>query len=62
MGKKVKKRNDLISKSTLSKQSGLARVTIDSMIQRGDIPVENVCGIDYIILNTKTKALIKKKN
>lgn len=49
--KKVKVRNDLMSKKEFSVKYGMSRPLIDRMINRGEIPVEHICGIDYIRIN-----------
>jgi hypothetical protein len=48
--KRVKIREDLISKSEYSKRYNLNRVRIDKMIESGAVSVERISGTDYIIL------------
>jgi len=46
--KKIKVRNDLLSKSDYSKKYNISRVTIDKMIKNGDLAVEEISGKHYI--------------
>jgi len=48
--KRIKIREDLISKSEYSKRYNLNRVRIDKMIESGDLSVERISGVDYIVL------------
>jgi hypothetical protein len=48
--KRVKIREDLLSKSEYSKRYNLNRVRIDKMIESGEVSVERISGTDYIIL------------
>ena len=48
--KKIKVRDDLMSKSDYSKKYGVNRVKIDKLIEDGKLHVERISGVDYIIL------------
>jgi hypothetical protein len=48
--KRIKIRQDLVSKSEYSKIYGINRVRIDAMIESGKLHVERISGTDYIIL------------
>jgi hypothetical protein len=48
-------RNDLMSKSDYSKKYGINRVSIDKMIENGDLFVETISGTDFIRLNFDKK-------
>jgi hypothetical protein len=46
-------RTDLMNKSEYSKQYGINRVTLDKMIEDGQLTVEVISGKDYIRLQKK---------
>ena len=46
--KKIIKRKDLMSKSEYSKQFGVNRVTLDKMIEDGELIVEEISNKYYI--------------
>ena len=48
--KRKKIRDDLISKMEYSKAYNVSRVTIDKMIDNGELAVEVISNKDYIIL------------
>ncbi|MFO7842264.1 MAG: hypothetical protein R6V16_00520 [Bacteroidales bacterium] len=48
--KRIKVRDDLMSKSEYSKAYGINRVRIDKMIDEGKLTVERISGVDYIAL------------
>jgi hypothetical protein len=49
--KKITIRKDLMNKSDYSKKYKINRVTIDRMIENGDLAVERISGTDYIKLH-----------
>lgn len=51
--KRVIIRKDLMKKSEYSKKYGINRVTIDKMIERGELVVERISGTDYIRIDKK---------
>jgi len=57
--KKIKKRNDLLSKYKYHIATGISRVTIDKKIAEGELSVEEISGIDYIILNSNSLKYMK---
>lgn len=46
--KRIKLRDDLMSKSTYSKAYNIARPIIDKMIENGELSVEEISGKHYI--------------
>lgn len=46
--KRIIVRKDLMNKSEYSKKYGVSRSTIDRKIERGELVVERISGIDYI--------------
>jgi len=48
--KRIKIRDDLMSKSEYSKAYNINRVRIDQMINEGTLSVERISGVDYILL------------
>jgi hypothetical protein len=46
--RKIKVRDDLMSKQEYSKQYGIDRVTVNSMIERGELSVEEISKKHYI--------------
>lgn len=46
--KKIKVRKDLMSKSEYSKKFNINRVTLNEMINRGELSVEEISGKHYI--------------
>ncbi len=48
-------RKDLMSKSEYAKAYNVSRVTVDKMIDRGELIVEHISGTDYIRLSTLVK-------
>ena len=48
--KRIKVRNDLVSKMEYSKRYCVNRVRIDIMIESEDLSVERISGVDYIVL------------
>jgi len=48
--KRKKIRTDLISKMEYSKAYNVSRVTIDKMIENGELSVEVISNRDYIVL------------
>lgn len=61
MAKKIRIRHDLLSKSDYSRRYGIARPTIDAMIERGEIKVERISGIDYVSIKDKLKATVNEQ-
>jgi hypothetical protein len=55
--KRVKVREDLVSKMEFFKRYNINRVRIDKMVETGELKVERISGRDFIIL---TKDLILK--
>jgi hypothetical protein len=55
--KRIKVREDLVSKIEFSKRYNINRVRIDKMVEAGELKVERISGTDYIVL---TKDLILK--
>ena len=55
--KKILIRKDLMKKSDYSKKYNINRVTLDKMIENGDLAVEQISGTDYIRL--KVDSLIE---
>lgn len=56
MAKRIRIRHDLLSKSDYSRRYGVTRPTIDAMIERGEIKVERISGIDYVSIKDKLKS------
>ena len=48
--KRKRIRNDLMSKTEYSKNYNINRVTIDKMIEEGELSVEVISGKDYILI------------
>jgi hypothetical protein len=48
--KRIKIREDLVSKMEYSKRYCVNRVRIDIMIESGELHVERISGVDYIML------------
>jgi len=48
--RRIKVRTDLMSKSEYSKAYNVNRVRIDKLIESGEISVERISGVDYIVL------------
>lgn len=48
--KRIKIREDLVSKMEYSKRYNVNRVRVDIMIESGDLSVERISGVDYIVL------------
>lgn len=48
--KRIKIRTDLMSKSDYSKKYGINRVKIDKLIEEGELHIERISGVDYILL------------
>lgn len=46
--RKIKIRNDLISKQEYHKRYGVSRPRINEMIKNGELTVERISNIDYI--------------
>jgi hypothetical protein len=48
--KRIRVRDDLMSKTEYSKAYNINRVRIDKMVSNGELSVERISGKDYIVL------------